>query len=457
MTSNSIFKLLPLGRNNIKKFVSILDIPSPPFTTWTGEYFNTSPSSHVPPMNHENRIAPLETISQSEYWRISGPNGVSSRIRLTLDGTSDVASGVGDLDNLRIVYWNGSDWEIAGGGAAVTGTAANGTITTTGTISFNGGEQYFTIGAVETVILPTAQFTTLNTSICEGQSVNLTVALTGTPPWEITYSDGLGTFAESGILSSPYTFGVTPAVTTTYTLTDVTDDGGGGSGFIFGSPVTITVHDNPAVFNVTSGGDICGATTTTIELSGSEVGFNYQLYRNGVYFGLELAGTGSPLTFSGVDQEGTYTVRAYNDASASCFAWMTGNPYVALGVSATAEITALLSPASICENIAVELEITFTGQPPFTFTLQDNHGGVWTDVVANFGAEPYVFNFTIPDQFPVWNDLDPLPKVYTYTITTMVDSGTCGSGTIVGTGVSVNVFKVPETGPQFHIPNTFGN
>ena len=57
---------------------------------------------------------PLETISQSEYWSITGPAGVSSSIELTLDGTSDVAAGVSDLDLLRIVYWNGSEWEVAG-------------------------------------------------------------------------------------------------------------------------------------------------------------------------------------------------------------------------------------------------------------------------------------------------------------------------------------------------------
>ena len=253
-------------------------------------------------------------------------------------------------------------------------------------------------------------------------------------------------------------FDVTPATSRTYSLTNVTDAGGGGNGIIYGSNVLVTVYPNPSPFNVTSGGDICGGTTTTINLNGSQVGFTYQLYRNAAYFGAELAGTGGPLSFTGVDQQGTYTVRAFNSSFIGCDAWMAGSGIVNLGSSATAELVQLLTPSPTCEQEEVRLLIAFTGTPPFTFSVADGQGTSWDDigvVEADLdGTGPWTYDFTVPTD-PVW--LGALPTVYTYTITAMSDLGGCGSGTVVGAGISVEVYKLPETGPQYHIPNTFGN
>lgn len=59
--------------------------------------------------------------------------------------------------------------------------------------------------------------------ICLGGSSNLTVTLTGTGPWTVTFSDGTNTFTESGINTSPHIIPVSPLVNTTYTLVSVTD------------------------------------------------------------------------------------------------------------------------------------------------------------------------------------------------------------------------------------------
>ncbi len=454
-TSN---KFLPVGKNGIKKFIYPLDLPAS-VGYWTGEYFNTSATSAG--MSHLSMDdPPLKTISQSEYWRITGPNGVASRIQLTLDGTSDVAAGVLDINDLRIVYWNGSEWQVAGGGANVVGSISAGTISTTGSFTFDGTEQYFTLGAVETVVIPTAQITSANAELCAGDTYQLEISLTGNAPWEIDYNDGTTSYTNVSIAASPHTIVIVGMAegTYTYTIDDVRDNAA-TSGFIYGSSPVVNVYANPTQFVVTSGGNICGATTTTIELSDSELGFTYQLYRNGVYFGSTLAGTGDPLSFTGVDQAGTYEVRAFNDLNPSCFDWMSGSPSVELGSAATAEITSLLSAATICEGEGVEIEITFTGTPPFTFTLVDNHGGNWTDVVVDVGdlvgSGPYTYNFIIPDQLPTWT-APSIPNAFNYTLTEITDGAGCGAGTVVGAGVDVDVYKIPETGPQYHIPNTFG-
>lgn len=451
--------LFPVGKPGKKKVTSIIQPSTTGNQYWSTEYFEGNlGAGFYDPANFDS---PLEMISGSEYWIINGPNAGQATIRVTLTGTSDVAAALGEANknSLRIVRWNPgtSKWEIVGGGSTVSGPFNSGTITTTGAVTFNGTDQFFTLASVQVITLPTAQFTTPNQSTCAGTPVTLTVALTGTQPWAIEYSDGFGTFTETGITTSPYSFEVTPATTRTYSLTNVTDAGGGGDGIIYGNNVQVTVYPNPAIFNVTSGGDICGGTTTTIHLDGSQLGFTYQLFRNAAYFGAELAGTGGALTFTGVDQQGTYTVRAFNSSFTGCDAWMAGNGIVNLGSSATAEIVQLLTTTPACEQEEVRFRIAFTGTPPFTFSVADGQGNTWNDIVVVEaqldGTGPWTYNFTVPDN-PVWSA--GIPMVFTYTITSMNDSGGCGAGTVVGAGVSVDIYKIPETGPQFHIPNTFG-
>ena len=61
--------------------------------------------------------------------------------------------------------------------------------------------------------------------ICAGDSVHLTVHLTGTAPWSITLTDGVNNFVFNNINSSPFTLTVPmiPLVTTTYWISEVTD------------------------------------------------------------------------------------------------------------------------------------------------------------------------------------------------------------------------------------------
>jgi len=57
-------------------------------------------------------------------------------------------------------------------------------------------------------------------SICSGGAATIYAALTGSPPWDLTWSDG---FVQSGVGASPATRVVSPAGTTTYTVTAVSD------------------------------------------------------------------------------------------------------------------------------------------------------------------------------------------------------------------------------------------
>jgi RHS repeat-associated protein len=91
---------------------------------------------------------------------------------------------------------------------------------------------------------------------------------------------------------------------------------------------TVTVNPLPALFNVTGTITICSGASTTISLSGSAVGINYQLRLSGVDQGTPIAGTGvSALTWPGQTAAGAYTVMA-TDATSSCSRLMTGTATV---------------------------------------------------------------------------------------------------------------------------------
>jgi gliding motility-associated-like protein len=75
--------------------------------------------------------------------------------------------------------------------------------------------------------------------ICPGQTTTISINLTGTPPWSLTYSDGTP-HTISGIMSTPYVLTVSPVNTTVYSLVSVSDVK--CSNNALSSSVTVTVY-----------------------------------------------------------------------------------------------------------------------------------------------------------------------------------------------------------------------
>ena len=73
--------------------------------------------------------------------------------------------------------------------------------------------------------LPTAEIEP-PAPICIGQSTTLKINLTGTSPWEFTYSDGTNFLTITGITSNQYLLNVSPKTTTSYWITEVKDKNG---------------------------------------------------------------------------------------------------------------------------------------------------------------------------------------------------------------------------------------
>ena len=104
--------------------------------------------------------------------------------------------------------------------------------------------------------------------ICNGSSYTLTVNFTGTAPFGFVWSDGTTNTPVNNISSNPYTFNVSPANTTNYSLISLTD--ANCTGTVSGT-ATVTVNGAPLVNNIQT---ICNPTGTayvvTFEITGGE-------------------------------------------------------------------------------------------------------------------------------------------------------------------------------------------
>jgi len=145
-------------------------------------------------------------------------------------GGSGVAIGLsGSQSGINYQLYNGASTVggiVAGTGSSISfgNQTASGTYTVVATNATTSctknmiGSATIAINSRPTsVIAPTAQ------SICNGNSANIGVTLTGTAPWTLTYFDGTTSTVVSGIATSSYTFSVSPGSFKTYTITALSD------------------------------------------------------------------------------------------------------------------------------------------------------------------------------------------------------------------------------------------
>ncbi|HOR10302.1 MAG TPA: hypothetical protein PLM05_09880, partial [Bacteroidales bacterium] len=247
---------------------------------WGVTYFFSSPT--LAGYNTANFESPVSTVSNSEYWKIEGPEGGKSVIRIILDGSSDVASSLPDLSNLRVVGWNPSadQWEIVGTSTAVSGTAVSGMITTSTAVDYD-SYKYFTLASVTPVAIGSATITSPSeVNLCSGSSTAITVNFTGEMPYILTYTAGTVTHTTPAVNSPTYIITVSPAATTVYTLAAVSANG--QPGIITGtSSVTVNVSPVPAVSLSSSvSGSVCEGSTVTFTATAGLANYSFRVNGN---------------------------------------------------------------------------------------------------------------------------------------------------------------------------------
>lgn len=244
---------------------------------WESEYFND-----LPPYDITSKKLPISHVSNNEYWRINGVTGGSANVRLRWDSNSGYAgSSASTRSKIRIVEWNPSGspsplWEYRGK-VLIDGGPDAGTVATDAVINLAPGTDlhYLTIGDEG---LPTATITSsLTASVCNDATSDaiVVIALTGTPPWSLTYQLGTVSTTVNNIATSPVSIVLTSA----------------SPGI--SQPVNIPTLFN---FNVTNINDLVG--TPGISDYVTTVGLTVNPVPDNTITGKTLVGTGEVVTYS---------------------------------------------------------------------------------------------------------------------------------------------------------------
>ncbi|MFI5218353.1 MAG: PKD domain-containing protein [Bacteroidia bacterium] len=210
--------------------------------------------------------------------------------------------------------------------------------------------------------LPTAQILG-NATICAGASTNLVINFTGVAPFTYSYTNG-------SVISGPFTTNnnsvtipVSPLVTTTYTLSGSVT-GAGCNGAVGGS-ATITVNQLPTA-SITGSNTICDGTATILSLAFANAPgpYTYSYTANATSFGPFTTSSNPAVISVSPNVNTTYTITSISNTNC------TGS---VIGVAALVTVTplptaTLAGTTDICIGQSTNLNITFTGQAPYTYS-----------------------------------------------------------------------------------------
>lgn len=453
LASGSSFTF-PTGKSSrYGKFV-LTNPSSSEVATWKAEYFNTG---------NQNKSSLGSGIAAvgDEYWRVTPPSlaTTSSPVTLRWDALSDInGNSANGTSNIKVVRYT-TVWEdqTATLGGGVTNTS--GTITTNSAMSFTSSTASdFALGSAN-VLRATANFATGNVTICDGASTDIYINLTGTSPWSITYSINSGAaipvndFTDNPLIITTSTPGI-------YEILTVSDIGGAG----YVDPTTITISNYPVV-EADAGIDKTVCAGIGISIGGSPTAklgtspFTY-LWSPTTY--LISSTVANPTATPTVSGNITYTVTLTdaNGCTDTDDMTLTVNPY------SNAELTAI-SSSSACQNESVDLTFTINQTSNFTLTLRrkwKSNPAQVTDVAltnspltANFvNTSGTTWTYTITSEWVDTGNAIPAKAEFIYEILSFVETGSdCEQ--ILGSTKELIVWKLPVTGPQYHIPNTFGD
>jgi len=270
---------------------------------------------------------------------------------------------------------------------------------------------------VSVIPLPTATMTG-TTDICAGSSTNLDLTFTGVPPFEYKYTDGITIYGLFITNNFNVTIPVSPAATTSYSVTQITGAGCGGS---YSGVADITVNAIPDATLALSGNpELCFGESSEFTIGFTGVApFTYTYTDGSTSYG-PIVATGNPEVIPVTPGITTnYSLVSIEDAH--CVGTQAGTAQVIVHPLPTADATASLS---ICDGSSTSFNINFTGTGPYTYT--------YTDAGATIG--PITTNNN-PEIITI------APTVNTnYAVTTISDAYCTGSAS---GAVDVTVHEIP--------------
>ncbi|MBL0765681.1 PKD domain-containing protein [Marivirga atlantica] len=376
---------------------------------------------------------------------LTGPTGV-----LSLNGTNVICpgestslrfdlSGPGSSDDFTVVYNNGTSND----------TLRNIPDGYIHSVSPTASTNYFLLSVIDndypactpsaisgsafvSVNLQPSVTLTGDATICEDVSTNLFFNLTGVGPWDVEYTDGTNTF--SFTTNSPvHLEAVTPSENTVYTPVSVLDNNTPRcSGPVNGS-ATITVNPKPTAEIFGDQDELCANAPTEIRLNLTGNPPWLVRYSDGTNTftlnNISPTGTYDPSTdtythsFNVNPPSGTtsYTLIDVRDVN-NCLGDIQGSAVLEANDLPTVDLN---GNAAICLGSSTDLDLSFTGDGPFSISYLANSD----TLTAN--------NLSASSSLTVSPDVNTV-----YRIIELIDVRGC-TGNILGSPVSVQVNSLP--------------
>lgn len=226
--------------------------------------------------------------------------------------------------------------------------------------------------------LPTVTMTGA-TTICTGGNANLNLTLTGTPNWSVNGTGAGVTWPVNGLTNANSQINVTPAATTNYCITSVTDGNGcSTTGLNVCQTITVTGNVTPAVsITASTATTVCAGTAVTFTATPVDGGATptYQWLVNGNPQGAPT--TSNTLTYSPLNGQAVSVIMTTSlpcnttPTATSNVLTFTVNPVVNPTVNITANPV-----GAICAGTSV------------TFTALPSNGGMAPTYQWFSGANP---------------------------------------------------------------------
>ncbi|TCO07430.1 beta strand repeat-containing protein [Natronoflexus pectinivorans] len=141
MVGGSAHAVFNVGKNGQNRIVSITN-RSGGTAYWAVEYIDSG-------YEHEELAGEIERVSTLEHYLIQSPGARTANVTLPINPVDPVVTKTFDLQGLRVARWNGSAWEAATGGVAITGDRNEGSVTSNPAIAHDGAVQRFILGTIE--------------------------------------------------------------------------------------------------------------------------------------------------------------------------------------------------------------------------------------------------------------------------------------------------------------------
>lgn len=390
----------PTGKGTRYGKVVLMDISST--DDWEAEYFNSSYSD-------TSVSSPLNAVSSTEYWHITGPASEQAYVKIRWDALSDITplTTTGGISDIRVAEYNTSTSRWVAQGTSATGNDYDGTAETTSLMDLD--EHDYTLGSIST-LKPRASFTDTDDA-CEGD--DLYVAFTNTAgSYTFNYNIDGGSDIPVTTSDNPYT--LTTTTDGRYRLTSFT------GGVV--DTNSVLVLPSPTATLVSSDGDntICAGESVTFTAGG---GTNYNFYLNGG--SVQNGSSTTYITASLADGDVVHVVvtNASGCSDTSSDITMTVNAL---------PVPTLSGNQSVCTD-AVETYITESGMTNYSWSI--------TGGTVSAGGTSTDNSITI-----TWETIGTQSVFVNY-------ENASGCTAVDDTELEVEVYKRPETGSQYHIPS----